>query len=423
MKNEFSEDLIQPQLRFNSFKDNWNKSKLMDICIIQDGTHSRPNYVEQGIPFFSVETIINNVPPKFISKEEHEKLIKRCCPKKGDILLTRITGGILGYSKLVDWEYEFSIYVSLALLSSIRINPRYLNQYLKTSIYRNDFLSKSLLIATPPKINLNDLSKTKVSYPSFEEQEKIATFLEKIDKKIELLEKKHANYKNYIKSLKLQLFGDGKNTPLFRLSNFDEKWEEKSIEELFDKITDYVAAGSFAELKKNVQYKKEKDYAQLIRTIDLKNEFRNDDFVYVDKKAFEYLWRVNLEEKCIVLPNIGTNIGEIYLVNPQILPYENNVLGPNAILLKSVNEIEFKYHLLNSGYFRYQLNIINESTGAGKFNKTNLKKIKFLVPKSQEERNEIGNFITMLDKKLDLIGNELNIYKDFKKGLLQKMFI
>ena len=75
-------------------------------------------------------------------------MIKRCHPQKGDILLSRITGGILGFSKLVDWDYDFSIYVSLALLSKIQINPKYLNYYIQSPVYRTDFLSKSLLIAS-----------------------------------------------------------------------------------------------------------------------------------------------------------------------------------------------------------------------------------------------------------------------------------
>lgn len=81
-----------------------------------------------------------------------------------------------------------------------------------------------------------------------------------------------------------------------------------------DTVTDYVAAGSFADIRNNVTYLNEPAYAQLVRTVDLKKKFTNDDSVYVDENAFKYLWRVNLDEECIVLPNIGANIGEVYFV-------------------------------------------------------------------------------------------------------------
>ena len=72
----------EPELRFPEFSEPLKRNKLEDICNIQDGTHSTPNYTDEGIPFFSVETITSNAEPKFISVEEHEKLIKRCQPKK-----------------------------------------------------------------------------------------------------------------------------------------------------------------------------------------------------------------------------------------------------------------------------------------------------------------------------------------------------
>ncbi len=198
-----SEEKMAPKLRFG-FNENWKTVKLSEICDVQDGTHSTPKYINEGIPFYSVETITSDAPPKFISKEEHQKLIKRCEPKYGDILLTRI--GTLAKSKIVDWREEFSIYVSLALLSSIKINNEFLNQYIQTEIYQKEFLKRSLLLAVPQKINLKDLNETRIKYPSEKEEEKIANFLTTVDKKIELLEKKYKSYVNFKKYLMQQIF-------------------------------------------------------------------------------------------------------------------------------------------------------------------------------------------------------------------------
>lgn len=207
-----------------------------------------------------------------------------------------------------------------------------------------------------------------------------------------------------------------------RFENFTDEWQTIKIDELFENITDYVAAGSFADIRKNVEYIKDPDYAQLIRTADLKSNFQNGDFVYVNKHAFEYLWRVNLNKPCIVLPNIG-NVGEVYFVNPENLPYENNVLAPNAILLKSEQDIKFKYYLLESSYFKNQLDIINESAGRGKFNKTNLKKIKVQIPKDTEEKTKISEFLTNIDTKIKMTQFNISEMTQFKKGLLQQMLI
>ena len=73
--------------------------------------------------------------------------------------------------------------------------------------------------------------------------------------------------------------------------------EYKNIGDIFETITDYTAAGSFADIAKNVKYLKNKDYAQLIRTTDIKSNFTDEsNFIYVNKNAFDYLWRVNINK-------------------------------------------------------------------------------------------------------------------------------
>lgn len=166
-------------------------------------------------------------------------------------------------------------------------------------------------------------------------------------------------------------------------------------------ITDYVAAGSFADIRNNVTYLSEPDYAQLVRTVDLKKKFTNNDVVFVDKKAFDYLWRVNLNDDCIILPNIGANIGEVYYVEPSDLPQENNVLGPNAILLKTDEDKYFVFTSLTTDDFQSQLFENVGSSGQPKFNKTELKNINLCIP-SLDEQHKIGEIFRNIDNLITL---------------------
>lgn len=78
--------------------------------------------------------------------------------------------------------------------------------------------------------------------------------------------------------------------------------EWKTISDVCNIITDYTAAGSFADIAANVKYTPKKEYAQLVRTTDLKSNFSNPDkFVYVNEHAFKYLWRVNLIGEGLIL--------------------------------------------------------------------------------------------------------------------------
>ena len=188
-----------------------------------------------------------------------------------------------------------------------------------------------------------------------------------------------------------------------------------------DTVTDYVAAGSFEDIRNNVTYLNEPGYAQLVRTVDLKKKFTNNDSIYVDESAFKYLWRVNLNEECIVLPNIGANIGEVYFVEPSGLPYDNNVLGPNAILLKANEDTYFAFTALNNLTFQKQLFENVGSSGQPKFNKTELKSIQLYMPQN-EEQEKIGQYFRDLDHLITLHQRKCEETKKLKKYMLQKMF-
>ena len=188
----------------------------------------------------------------------------------------------------------------------------------------------------------------------------------------------------------------------------------ETVGDIFSTVTDYVAAGSFASIAENVSYKNDPDFAQLVRTMDIKSAFTKGNNVYVDKTAFDFLWRVNLDKESIIMPNIGVNCGEVYYVKPEQLPYENNVLGPNAILLRSDRyNNKYLYYLLTTHLFQKALKVIISPGGQTKFNKTGLKNLKLPIPyadnleKSLAEQERIVGLLDRFD----------TLCNDISKGL------
>lgn len=165
-------------------------------------------------------------------------------------------------------------------------------------------------------------------------------------------------------------------------------------------------------MRENVKYYQEDNYAQLVRTVDLKKDFTNNDFVYVDELAYDFLWRVQFKEPNIVLPNIGANIGEKYYVSPEDLPKEKNVLGPNAILLRSkCNDTHFVYFRLSTSSYDNEMKKLVGASGQPKFNKTDLKKVRLFMP-SLKEQKKISHFLRLLDER---IATQNKIIEDLKK--------
>jgi type I restriction enzyme S subunit len=209
----------------------WNVLPLADLCrSITDGTHFTPRYVQQGIPFYSVENITADdfTNTKFISSGEHAILVRRCKPERGDILMTRITAGVLGDTRLIDWDVNASIYVSLALLKpNDQVVAEYLYCYSKSPAFRGDVEKRALLNATPKKINMGDIASVPIPVPrSREEQRLIAAALSDVDALLAGLDRLIAKKRDLKQAAMQQLL-----TGQTRLPGFSGAWEEKKIGE------------------------------------------------------------------------------------------------------------------------------------------------------------------------------------------------
>jgi type I restriction enzyme, S subunit len=159
----------------------WRVSKLKYITNqIVDGTHFTPNYVESGVPFLRVTDIqtpsINFERIKFITEEEHTELTKRAKPQKGDVLLSK--NGTIGITKVVDWDWEFSIFVSLCLIKFLpNISPYYFSYFFESDVV-NQQLFESSKKTSVTNLHLVKIRELLLCVPPFHEQQRIIDHLD-----------------------------------------------------------------------------------------------------------------------------------------------------------------------------------------------------------------------------------------------------
>jgi len=149
---------------------------------INDGTHKTPTYVNVGIPFISVKDIKNKQiyfdDCKFITKEEHEVLYKRCNPEKGDVLITK--SGTIGRTAVVDTDIIFDLFVSVALLKPQRekITSEFLMYTLDNYISHID-VKQDVKGGLIKNLHIEDIKKIKINLPTLDEQKQIVKEIEK----------------------------------------------------------------------------------------------------------------------------------------------------------------------------------------------------------------------------------------------------
>ena len=164
--------------------DTWEWVRLGDLANkFTDGTHSTPKYTQTGIPFLSVKDMskgyLDFTNTKFISREEHEVLYKRCNPEKGDLLITKV--GTTGVPVIVNTDKQFSLFVSVALM-------KFSQQYLSVAFLSN--MINSPLVQEQAKENtrgvgnknwvLDDIRNTIIPLPPLNEQKRIVKRVEEL---------------------------------------------------------------------------------------------------------------------------------------------------------------------------------------------------------------------------------------------------
>ena len=242
--------------------ESWEWVRLIDMCsLISDGTHKTPAYVEYGVPFISVKDISSGVMDfsnvKYITQEEHQKLISRCKPEMNDVLLCRI--GTLGKAIKICTDKEFSIFVSLGLLKLIEADVAdYIVQVINSGYgYRWIDDNKVGGGTHTNKINLDTLRGMPIPIPPLEEQHRIVAKIEEIlpyidqyDKAYTKLETFNKKFPEDMKKSILQMAMQGKLV--------EQRPEEGTADELYEQIV-----AEKAQLIKDGKIKKEKPLPEI----------------------------------------------------------------------------------------------------------------------------------------------------------------
>lgn len=242
--------------------ESWEWVRSIDLCsLISDGTHKTPAYVEYGVPFISVKDISSGVMDfsnvKYITREEHEKLISRCKPEMNDVLLCRI--GTLGKAIKICTDKEFSIFVSLGLLKLIEADVAdYIVQVINSGYgYRWIDDNKVGGGTHTNKINLDTLRGMPIPIPPLEEQHRIVAKIEEILPYIDQYDKAYTKLEIFNKK-----FPEDMKKSILQMAMQGKLVEQRPEEGTADGLYEQIVAEK-AQLIKDGKIKKEKPLPEI----------------------------------------------------------------------------------------------------------------------------------------------------------------
>lgn len=258
-----------------------------------------------------------------------------------------------------------------------------------------------------PSLSASTIENVKVKVPDIEEQQKIADFLSTIDEVIAQSEAEVQNLEQQKKAAMQKIFSqevrfkreDGTEYP---------KWENKPLSEICD-VRDgthdspkYVGEGFPLVTSKNLTKYGTIDFTNV-------NFIKEDDYNMINVRS-----KVDIGD--ILFGMIGT-IGKPVLVNSVGFAIKN------VALLKPlyINNAYLFYYLQSDDVekaFRYK-----QTGNTQKFIAlSTIRQIKIVVPYI-EEQQKIADFLSTYDEAIHYAKQELDKWKELKKGLLQQMFV
>ena len=413
-KNACANTCNVPKLRFKGYSDEWKKIKLGEHLNICRGASPRPieKYItveNNGVNWIKIgdispkENVIKCTKEKItIEGTKHSRYVR-----KGDLILSNS----MSFGRPYILEIDGCIHDGWLLIQDLEklFDKKYLCYLLDSDTVKQQYRKYA---AGGVVINLNSelVRSVKVYIPNFHEQEKIASFLTLIDKKIEkqkelveLLKKYKRGLLSAILSQKLRFKDDN--------GNDYPAWEEKSLGE----VTGNISYGLNAASK---DYDGENKYIRITDIDETTGKYNNLDIVSPDcVLSDDYKLKIN----DLLFARTGASTGKTYLYNEN----DGKMYFAGFLIKFSIKDEHcrnFIFYITQTFNYKKWVSIMSARSGQPGINAKEYSNYKFSCP-VYDEQVKISNIISKLDNIIEKENILLDSYNDYKKSLLQQMFI
>ncbi|WP_394808287.1 restriction endonuclease subunit S [Nitrosomonas sp.] len=415
-----------PKLRFDGFSENWIKNTIQyfidnkSIISHLDGNHGAlypksNEFAKAGIPYITANDFITGRIDfnrcKYLP-EAKAKLFKKGIARNGDVLFAH--NATVGPCAILRTSFNYVILSTTATYYRCDLNK--INNIFLLYFFQSDFFvsqySSIMSQSTRNQVPITTQRKLSLALPTLSEQTKIANFLTAIDERITQLTQKYDLLKQYKKGVMQQIFSqklrfkdeDGREFP---------RWKFKSLQEVCRRIMDGT---HFSPKSKNGS-------KRYLTSKNIRNsgiDLSNCNYIS-DEEHQEIFMKCPVKIGDILLTKDGANTGNCCI----------NSLQEEFSLLSSVAVLDGKADLVNNIFLlqvlqsQWGVNEINNAMAGQAISRITLEKINkfsFNFPVLLEQ-TKIANFLTAIDDKIAHTKTQLDAVKQYKKGLLQQLFV
>ncbi|MFA0604898.1 restriction endonuclease subunit S [Vibrio splendidus] len=426
-------DLKIPKIRFAQYTDSWVLTPLSGLVASVDSGWSPQ--CDHGVAVEGEWGVLKTTSVQWtgFESDKNKKLPQALEPRENlslredDILVTRAgPNERVGVVSRVDRDYPKLMLSDkiIRLRTKTGTNPNYLA--LSLSLKKNNYqiMSKASGLATSQtNISQKFLLQTRLGIPTLPEQQKIASFLSNVDEKIGLLSEKKDKLTEYKRGVMQQLFNgkwheqDGQLTfipPTLRFKADDGSeypdWKEDRI----------GGIGSFYYGKSAPKWSVSKEATiPCVRYGELYNKFSGTvDKIYSRTSIPKEKLKFSRGGEVLV-PRVGED--PLDFAKCSYLPFSNIAIGEMISVFNSEEDGQFMATFFRATCQKKFAKLVEGGSVSNLYFRY-LENIRICIP-TKNEQLKISDFISKVNGKLELVDKELEKAKEWKKGLLQQMFV
>lgn len=409
-----------PVLRFGGLSSDWKLTYLNSILSFKNGVNADKSQYGHGRKFINVLDIIENDVIEFDDVEGlvdiSDKEFSDNTVELGDVVFQRSSETREEVGQANVYMGQSPVTFGGFVIRGKKIGdyqPLFLNYALKTQAVRKDLTSRSGG-STRYNIGQTALEAVGVYLPDIHEQQKIADFLGSVDAWLDNLRCQKTALETYKRGMMQKLFTQQVRVKDDNGNHFPE-WQNGVLEDVIVRFSTGLNPRNNFKLGSGDYY-----YVTIKNITKGKLDFSNAE--KIDSRAKKLInKRSDLQKDDLIISSIG-NIGEAYLLkeDPQNWDINESVFT----IRPDKNKVtpSFLYHLVASSDTKKHF--MNSITGSSfkSIKQRELRLTPVALP-SIEEQQKIAGFLTAIDQAITAKAKEIAKVEEWKRGLMQKMFV
>lgn len=404
-----------PLVRFPEFKDDWEHKELNELLSVSKKKNADLKYSKEEVLSVSGELGIVNQIEHLGRSYAGASVHNYGVVVVGDIVYTKSPLKANPYGIIKINKGKAGIVSTLYAVYKVNEKTAYgdfLDYYFSLDANTNRYLRPLVRKGAKNTLQVSDEEaiKGKIFLPQVPEQKRIANFFSVLDNKINQLKEKKALLEDYKKGMMQKVFSqeirfkdDGKEFP---------DWEVKKLEKIFSLFNGYAFSSGDA-ISNGAKWVKIADVGiQKMRTDNL--SFLPKDYITKHKK---FILKKGDYVIALTRPILD---GELKIASIDDF-FNNSLLNQRVGKVVSENNTTFIYYLLQQKWLIKSIENNIAGTDPPNLSPKEIGYIKIEIPKITEQ-TKIANFLTKIDNKINTVNEQIEESKEYKKGLLQKMY-